>query len=137
MRWGPLTGLDTGTRGAYYLDDFVSQHEDYIGGSDGGRHVYAKPIGAAGLPVGVDSNPARSMRRMPHPALKPSPFFDPPAEHTWTSYYYAGAQRIAERVVTGAGAGVLYYLHGDHLGSTSLVTCGTAGACGGSMLKVV
>ena len=37
---------------------------------------------------------------------------------------------MAERVVTGTGAGVLYYLHGDHLGSTSLVTCGTAGQCG-------
>jgi RHS repeat-associated protein len=55
------------------------------------------------------------------------------------SHYYAGGQRIAQRVLTTAtSAGVLYYLHGDHPstslrtgpGSTSLVTCGTAGACG-------
>lgn len=44
-----------------------------------------------------------------------------------TAYYALGSQRVAMR-----RAGVLYYLHGDHLGSTSLVTCGTPGAaCGG------
>ncbi len=34
-----------------------------------------------------------------------------------TTYYYAGSQRVAMRQ-----GGVLYYLQGDHLGSTSLVT---------------
>ncbi len=34
-----------------------------------------------------------------------------------TTYYHAGSQRVAMRQ-----GGVLYYLHGDHLGSTSLVT---------------
>jgi RHS repeat-associated protein len=34
-----------------------------------------------------------------------------------TKYYYAGGQRIAMRK-----SGVVYYLHGDHLGSTSLTT---------------
>jgi RHS repeat-associated protein len=52
---------------------------------------------------------------------------------TIKTYYYAGGLRIAERVITSTLAtSALYYLHGDHLGSTSLMTCGsgcgTAGA---------
>lgn len=38
-----------------------------------------------------------------------------------TKYYYFGSQRVALRRGSGAGSKV-YYLHGDHLGSTSLVT---------------
>jgi RHS repeat-associated protein len=37
------------------------------------------------------------------------------------SYYYAGGARVAMRVGDGGGA-VVYYLHADHLGSTSLAT---------------
>jgi RHS repeat-associated protein len=37
-----------------------------------------------------------------------------------TSYYYLGGQRVAMRVDAG-GESTVYYLHGDHLGSTSLV----------------
>ena len=40
-------------------------------------------------------------------------------------YYYAGGQRIAERVLRGIGSSVLYYLAGDHLGSTSVTACAT------------
>ncbi|HOU13514.1 MAG TPA: hypothetical protein PKZ84_10390 [Anaerolineae bacterium] len=40
---------------------------------------------------------------------------------TITKYYYAGGQRIAMRK-----AGMVYYLHTDHLGSTSLTTCGSS-----------
>jgi RHS repeat-associated protein len=46
-----------------------------------------------------------------------------------TNRYNAGGQRVAERVLLGS-ASTLYYLHGDHLGSTSLVTCGTLAGCG-------
>jgi RHS repeat-associated protein len=46
----------------------------------------------------------------------------PAANETWKVYYYAGAQLIAMRVLTGTTGNALYYLHGDHLGSTSLVT---------------
>ncbi len=42
-------------------------------------------------------------------------------------YYTAGGRRVAMRE-----NGVVYYLHGDHLGSTSLVTCGSAGGCNGT-----
>jgi RHS repeat-associated protein len=39
----------------------------------------------------------------------------------WKTYYYAGSQLIALRVLTQTG-NTLYYLHSDHLGSTSLTT---------------
>ena len=48
-----------------------------------------------------------------------------------TSYYSAGGQRIAMRVRTNS-TNVVYYLHSDHLGSTSLATCGSGSACGGN-----
>jgi RHS repeat-associated protein len=41
---------------------------------------------------------------------------------TVTKYYYAGTQRVAMRQ-----GGAVTYLHGDHLGSTSLVTNDTGG----------
>jgi RHS repeat-associated protein len=41
--------------------------------------------------------------------------------NTTTSYYHAAGQRVAMRV-SGSGAGVVYYLHGDHLGSASVTT---------------
>ena len=44
-----------------------------------------------------------------------------------TKYYYAGSQRIAQRK-----GSVVYYLHADHLGSTSLATCGSGSTCGGN-----
>jgi len=40
---------------------------------------------------------------------------------TTTSYYYAGGQRVAMRTTVGVSTTVTY-LHGDHLGSTSLTT---------------
>ncbi len=52
---------------------------------------------------------------------------NPPSGVTWRSYYYAGSQRVALRVRTTA-ANVVYYLHGDHLHSTSLAT--TSGGAG-------
>lgn len=71
-----------------------------------------------------------------------------PSSRVTRTYYYAGGQRIAIRVHDGEYA-PLYYLHGDHLGSTSLATHGQtevlytclylplmvkdcAGSCGGS-----
>ncbi len=43
-----------------------------------------------------------------------------------TKYYYAAGWRVAMRVDD-----VVTYLHGDHLGSTSLTTCGSTSGCGG------
>ncbi|MBN1890601.1 MAG: hypothetical protein JW850_21585 [Thermoflexales bacterium] len=42
-----------------------------------------------------------------------------------TKYYYHGGQRVAQRTLEG-----LYYLHGDHLGSTSLATYGSGAQIG-------
>jgi RHS repeat-associated protein len=44
-----------------------------------------------------------------------------------TKYYYANGQRIAMQK-----EGVVYYLHSDHLGSTSLTTCGSQDGCDGT-----
>jgi len=53
-----------------------------------------------------------------------------PAAILTKTYYFAGAQLIAMREITTTGlAGTLYYLHQDHLGSTSVATCGS-GSCG-------
>ncbi len=53
------------------------------------------------------------------------------AHYEWTGsastarkYYYAGAQRLATR----QGIGALYFLLGDHLGSTSITADGSSGA---------
>jgi RHS repeat-associated protein len=44
-----------------------------------------------------------------------------------TKYYYANGQRIAMQK-----EGVVYYVHSDHLGSTSLTTCGSQDGCDGT-----
>ena len=44
-----------------------------------------------------------------------------------TKYYFAGSQRVAMRVSDGVSSTVTY-LHGDHLGSTSLATDGSGEA---------
>ncbi|MCL7452693.1 MAG: Ig-like domain-containing protein, partial [Anaerolineae bacterium] len=46
-------------------------------------------------------------------------------------YYYFGGQRIAMNEVDPDGSSVLYYLVGDHLGTTSVVLCGQQGGCNG------
>ncbi len=43
------------------------------------------------------------------------------------SYYSAGSQLIALRVYTAPNNSVLYFLHGDHLGSISLTTNASGG----------
>jgi RHS repeat-associated protein len=42
-------------------------------------------------------------------------------------YYYANGQRVAMQK-----EGVVYYVHTDHLGSTSLTTCGSQDGCDGT-----
>jgi RHS repeat-associated protein len=52
----------------------------------------------------------------------------PPANTTYRVYYYAGGQPIAMRVMPPNDAtGTLYYLHSDHLGSTSVTTNASGG----------
>jgi len=47
---------------------------------------------------------------------------------TMVKYYYAGSQRVAMR----KGSSTVYYLHGDHLGSTSI----TANSSGGKVAEL-
>ncbi|MGQ0604219.1 MAG: hypothetical protein ACT4QE_21260, partial [Anaerolineales bacterium] len=54
----------------------------------------------------------------------------PPTGTTYRVYYYAAGRPIAMReMLAGDNTGTLYYLHSDHLGSTSVTTCGS-GTCG-------
>jgi RHS repeat-associated protein len=56
-------------------------------------------------------------RVLPQSAPTPAP------NQVYRLYYYAGATRVAVRVRTGAtGANDLYFLHSDHLGSTTVTT---------------
>jgi RHS repeat-associated protein len=61
------------------------------------------------------------------PTVTPTPGTLPSGE-TWKLYYVANGKPVAMRVVDNS-TNKLYFLHGDHLGSTSLTTCGNA-ACG-------
>ncbi len=104
------------------------------GYAPGGGHVLAAPRGI-GQPQGVVS-PAggrhwrvMAQMRTPRPLTARLGVVPPPAGQTWKVYYYAGSQLIGLRELTGAGDGTLYYLHGDHLGSASVTTCGNS-PCG-------
>jgi len=59
------------------------------------------------------------------PVIAARPLLDPPpvTEIVTKTYYYAGASLIAMRAEgDGTTGNTLYYLHSDHLGSTSLTT---------------
>jgi len=51
-----------------------------------------------------------------------------------SKYYYHGGTRVAMREIRPDSGNMLYYLHGDHLGSTSLVTLGEARPVGGGVV---
>jgi subtilisin family serine protease len=48
VRLGAVTGLDTGTRGTYYLDAFESRRQSYIGPADGQPPSNTAPVVNAG-----------------------------------------------------------------------------------------
>jgi RHS repeat-associated protein len=58
------------------------------------------------------------------PVIAARALLDPPpvTDVVTKTYYYAGSSLIAMRVLTGTTGNTLYYLHSDHLGSTSLTT---------------
>ncbi len=59
------------------------------------------------------------------------PRTQPLANETWKMYYAVGNQLVAMRVLTVTGS-VMYYLHTDHLGSTSLAINANGGEVIGS-----
>jgi RHS repeat-associated protein len=95
--------------GQHRFDDFVI--EPLGGGSTGGL-ILAR----------ADTSP-RVVGDAARPSARVRPLLaGPMGNEVWKVYYYAGAQMIAMRVLTGTTGNTLYYLHSDHLGSTSLTT---------------
>jgi len=136
--------VDTGTRGTDYFDAFESRSSGYIG------PVAALPgitVAQAVLSYGVlasvsywilsllremwesivnlfqpDSALASERQDEAAPVMSVEMSQESiPVGQVWTSYYYAGSQRVAMRVQDGITDEV-YYLFGDHLGSTSITT---------------
>ena len=71
VQWGAVSGVDSGTRGTYYFDDFVSRRQSYIGmlnipgrevalegPTEAGRPAGAAKVRAAPPPVHVPAQPA-------------------------------------------------------------------------------
>jgi RHS repeat-associated protein len=128
VRLGAIAGIDANTRGTYSFDGFVSRRLSYIGADTrAGDKVRAQLQAPAPPAPASDIRPA-GRRWLAHNERRLL-LLTPPVGQTWRVYYYAGGQRIAERVLTSAGGDTLYYLHADHLGSTSAVTCGTPAGC--------
>ena len=48
VRLGTIYGVDTGTRGTYYFDDFVSRRQNYIGPASGGGASTPVPTSTSG-----------------------------------------------------------------------------------------
>jgi len=143
-RLGAVAEVDTGTRGTYYFDAFESRESGYIG------PVAALPGNSVALVLPADSALAslsywllNLLQEVWETVLI---FFKPdkalagefeveaaselsvmmlqesiPVGQVWKTYYYAGSHRVAMRVNDGE-TNEVYYLFGDHLGSTSITT---------------
>ena len=85
------------------------------------------------LPTGPTATPTstptatQTTTRTPTATLGPTPSL--PAGQVWRFYYYIGTQRVAMRVQGDAvpGNNGVFYLLGDHLGSTSIVADSSGG----------
>jgi len=93
-----------------------------VAGGVEGLSAFAPPLAATPTrtptrtPTGT---PTRTPTSTPTRTPTPTPTPIPP---TVTKYYYVAGMRVAMRA-----GGVVYYLHTDHLGSTSLVTNDSGG----------
>jgi hypothetical protein len=121
----------TGEAGLWsYASTAVSQHrfDDFViqvlagGHAPGGRLLAPEQdTGLFARLISLIREAASRIRNAPLAAPMTSRLSAPPAGQMWKTYYYAGSQLIALRVLTQTG-NTLYYLHSDHLGSTSLTT---------------
>ena len=112
VRMGAVSGVDSGTRGTYRFDSFVSNRYNHIGlghlipvGSNvSGEYLY-------------DGDGNRVQSTVDGVTTAYVGNYYEWSGSTATKYYYVGGQRVAMRK-----GGTLYYLLGDHLGSTSVTT---------------
>ncbi len=128
-----------------YASTAVSQHrfDDFVitvlggGGAMGGRLYAPKSVNSGAVDSeSVLTELLDALRRAVASIRAARTLAAPPEGQTlqipsgqaWKVYYYAGTQRVAMRELT-ASSDTLYYLHSDHLGNTSLTTCGNT-ACG-------
>jgi hypothetical protein len=142
-RLGPLSSIDPGTSGTAYFDAFEYRRSSYIGplaqapSGHFASYTLPRPQQQSGTfsATFVYARPERSRRDGDGKRVKSTIngvttyFVGAHYEvtgSTITKYYYAGSQRIATPALApGASVrsnGTLYYLLGDHLGSTSLTT---------------
>ncbi len=106
-----FSGTTTDTRLRFDLSNYDANGDDYSFDS------------ISLTDVGLGARPGGKVLAALAPARALAPLLaDPPPGVVWRSYYYAGGQRVAMRVQgdsTPANNGV-FYLLGDHLGSTSI-----------------
>ncbi|MEA3439771.1 MAG: RHS repeat-associated core domain-containing protein, partial [Chloroflexota bacterium] len=143
VRLGAVTEIDTGTRGTYYFDAFESRTDGYIGPV---AMFLGFPVAQASPIEGMLANvsywiltllqnlwekiialitPANAQASELHgetasSAAMAMQTMSIPEGQVWKTYYYAGSQRVAMRVQDDIGGDEVYYLLGDHLGSTSV-----------------
>ena len=132
VRLGAVSGVDSGTRGTYYFDAFESRSEGYIGQAAMPGYKVAKLLpkntllNGAGRVIMANYPQPKYLKQLlkaygytDHPAVMQLTI---PEGQVWTTYYYAGSQRVAMRVQDDVGTDEVYYLFSDHLGSTSITT---------------
>ncbi|MEA3439300.1 MAG: hypothetical protein U9R58_03370, partial [Chloroflexota bacterium] len=143
VRLGAVTEVDTGTRGTYYFDAFESRSDGYIGPVawlPGYPVAQTRPMESmlANVSYWILSLLQNLWENIttwinPKSALASDEQVDAasavamtmltvsiPEGQVWKTYYYAGSQRVAMRVQDDVGGDEVYYLLGDHLGSTSV-----------------
>ena len=118
VRLGALEGIDSGTRGTYYLDSFISKRYSTIGT---GHTIPANSSIDAQYIYDGDSNRVQSIENGVTTTYIGNYFEWTGSTSTMKKYYYAGTIRIAMRTGTGSGETGLKWLLVDHLGSTSVV----------------
>ena len=141
--WPAITGNQTGT----------SAQLNALGNNGGPTLTHASQAGSPVINTGTNTGcPAQDQRgynrdgtcdkgAYEYGASAPPPPSTSPVTTTYGrpggSSLHAGAALIALREITATG-NTLYFVHTDHLGSVSAVTCGNSGACpGGFALRAV
>jgi RHS repeat-associated protein len=121
------SAFSSGEAGVWsYASTAVSQHrfDDFVIQVLGGGHAPGGRLLAPEQGTGLFERLSNLIREVVNHVrnvpMKAS-LSAPPAGQTWKTYYSAGGQLVAMRVLTATG-NTLYYLHSDHLGSTSLTT---------------